>query len=910
MVKSFTFFAFCVYLLYVNYFSLSMEKEQVNPVKLSMKEWEIVRNNQSTVVFGTANIKNTSESWVDDLWLSIKEKSVLRFQFQRDLNDYILAKNVREGHHFHVPFVDFDKKGNFFLNRDKKQTMIDAKSLDTYQITKKLNTEIEELSERAPELAIILDEIRSKVFDSTESLLEAGRQEDINANPPMRHKHVHFRQEDLVSEADELFFGADLSNTSSLSVKQRHEIIKRKDSMKAMYNMLWPNRMHYFDQIEDAQWPTLSLNNQGKKYICESFLEIVTMYDDNDFLKWYKVFEDNNFTSYVSEIKWLYKRLQDGDGDEFNNYIWSELITKMIDFLFSKHKKSNPEEFMIDWRLDKDGVLIKEQFLDENGVLDEEAWKKGKILDDEAYKEHKRRNSDIRNNKWTFSDFLVSKFYIDNMYSQEYLDEQYQDLLLFLDKYPWFKAIEKDLWVWLVIKTRKKDLLSQILKLLRSADASSMADQLWVEASSYFKDPSKHTPEAEKDLLQTLSAEIANFCAAFAKSQWKEYDSVKFSYKGDLVPEWDFWEHVSDIANYWLDDGVRISSRWGSGKITKTWSNGGYTDLKWVMTYWTIQQIITKDPWMVWIEFQVKPLGHANDRWIQNHYFNRKQRFVEAFARDRSHFSLKQYMESFDDALKKASTNLFRRFKVLQNDDVLRRKNEKLKKLWKKDNELYEVMDLQEKKILTEKWKKDCIYEVEVGGEMIKINLLWLDRIQWSTRIVSWLWEVTDRKLADIIAYSQLKSELKEWRYSLFRYEEDINLEESDSAVVDTSSYDAKKEPEVELLTEKFTIDHKIAFSFPESIRDEKWNIRDIYMVSSNYVSSLNTGHLPASTLVWTYIPSVEWIFWSKTPYQAYSEKPNDIYESWYWIYTLGSYTKLQWKNNSIKQDLSSNLDD
>gem|GEM_PF-4604915 len=38
-------------------------------------------------------------------------------------------------------------------------------------------------------------------------------------------------------------------------------------------------------------------------------------------------------------------------------------------------------------------------------------------------------------------------------------------------------------------------------------------------------------------------------------------------------------------------------------------------------------------------------------------------------------------MESFDDALKKASTNLFRRFKVLQNDDVLRRKNEKLKKL-------------------------------------------------------------------------------------------------------------------------------------------------------------------------------------------------------------------------------------
>gem|GEM_PF-3802343 len=33
-------------------------------------------------------------------------------------------------------------------------------------------------------------------------------------------------------------------------------------------------------------------------------------------------------------------------------------------------------------------------------------------------------------------------------------------------------------------------------------------------------------------------------------------------------------------------------------------------------------------------------------------------------------------------------------------------------------------MDLQEKKILTEKWKKDCIYEVEVGGEMIKINLL------------------------------------------------------------------------------------------------------------------------------------------------------------------------------------------
>ena len=796
-----------------------MEKNSEKRSQLTLSDWRVVRKNESTVIFGEANsTNNKSEFLASDEKISWEQKWLIRFQFQRDLNDYILSKHVREGHHFHVPFVDFDKKGHFFLNREKKQTMIDAKSLDIYQVTKSIDTEIQELASRAPGLADELKKIRDKVFLATDSLIQAWIQEDLESDPPKRHKYVRFRSQDLMNKQEDL------------NAKERHEIIKRRDSMKALYNMLGPQRVDFFDESKDTFGPYLRLNNSWRKYICWSFLDIVKMYDDNDFLKGYKVFDENNYKSYISQVQSLYKTLETEDvSDEFTLFVDEELMSKMINFLFSKHKKISKMDFMIEGEFDEEG-----------------------------YNKAKKQNNNLRNNKWTFADFLVSKFYLDNMYSQDYLQQQYGHAKQKLKTFQWFKKLEEKYDVWFSINTRKKDLLSQLVKLLRSTDTDSISDQIWLELSYYFKDKNDEWTKKEADFLIDLSMQIAKFSHEFTKLVWKEYRSIEFAYKWDFVPNHDISEQIDSIKK-WLNSEVRVSSRVSKSKAAMTGSNGKYSDFKWVIKFGTYTQIASNDPCMIWMEIQVKKLWNENDRGIQNHYFNRKQRFIEVFGRDRSHFSLKQYMEFFDDALKKAATNLHFRKKILDG-----------------------LTDSRKKEILKEKRELDCYYPVMIDDKILKVNLLDLDSIEWKKPKNSGVWNFTDRELADMIAYSQLEAEIWEWRYKFLAYEKDIIQHELESMEWDC---DNKVFLRSELL------------QMPDSLRYPNWETKEMHMVSKNYKASLKAGHLPASTVISSVQPS-GMISSRRIPQEALLDKMPDIYLAEKPFIVLKDYAGGSWNTH------------
>lgn len=890
------FFKFIIVFLYKTLMIEVNNKEEQS--KKHIDRGEILEEELSLVFWKLELGTSKEDLGPENEYQHTKEQKVdIYFSFQRNINDYILAKYLRRWNHFHVPFVDYDQQWNFFLNRSKKQTIIDAKTLDLWRLRDEITEEIGELRQRDPVWAKNIFELYKKIDSCMESIITYWFIDDVSKW--FKHQHTRFRSEDLIWFTDAEFEQLGKDNDPDWPEYKKENRLHRfelMDYMACVYNMLWPQRIDFFDQKTEAVSSEdekesatgyLKLNDKWKLYLFDSFVEVLWFFQDTDFLEERKVFEDD---AYVSKLRRLIRKRK--EWKDICDYLDENQILTVLKFLFEDHKS------LIQWE-------------DES---------------DKEFSDRKAKRNEVRNNKWTFADFLVAKFYIDNMYTQEQIEEYFKGYKEHVERFWGFKKIEEKHWVRLTFDLRKKTLLAQILKLLRTADSVNMQDHIWLEISclmntsfddfviNYPKEQldtlrekhralvsenkdvlqsqdawnmgqvvnnlvegqlRKEYKQKTEDMLDDLRAVKMNCDHEFTKRLWCEYTHMSFSAKWDMKTWWDTKEYLKKLQiEKWLDPAVKVVPK-KKTKTTNTWSNWFYADSKTTFTITSNAGNQEENINGIGIESRIIMLENQNNIDETNHFFFEKQKIIEVFARDKSHFSLSQYMEYFDDALRKVASNLAEKRVSYET-----------------------IKDPYVKEILMSKRERDRIYTFDDWDEIFEINLLHFNNLQGSNKIGKY----TVREIADKIALHQLRKEVccksSEAKYFPFIYS--LDLQEKNKII------------------EKNQLHQKSIVPIDFEIKRKKHKPGELMyeynFVWSNYVNAIQAWHIPSGSYIWT------WSKWDgfemkKTTYRAFDGKLSNIFqENQKGDKEAGKIKDISWmpvvdvRSNSYKRLLAENL--
>ncbi len=693
-----------------------MEKNELVKQKKSIDRKEVMEN-ELTLIFAQ----------LPKIWSDEKNAEVL-YQFCRDINDWILGRYLREGNHFHVPFVNYTKDNTLYLDREKCQTIVDAKNLNYLYINKKkIPWEINELRIWYSDEAHALEKSFVTIKSAIDSMLNAWHQLDIEQQK--KHKHIRFRESDLVWKIN-----LDVDYATNDKASSRLYVIKRRDAMLSFYNMMWPQRMKMFDEWIDKNWPYITLNKQWKRYVYTTFMRLYSVYQkDNGYLKLYKVFPRNDYKSMIQHLTFE-------DIDE-------SLIIEMIQYLFGTHIPTPNESSIV-----------------------------------------KSHRNDLRNRRWIFSDLFVWSMYLDNMVDQEEIGSFFDWYVPFLETRLLDSDLQEKYGIEFSLYSRKKDYISQLLKLMRSADALSMLDYVWAHIK-YYPRPSKDT---EWQLIKDLTSLIYDSFVDYCKYHQYWLVDANFSSKWELsMTDKEKDSFINDI-----DDSGLLRAKKKNNRVTHTWSNSDYLDAK--VTSKTLSK--TFDWEHIGAEVAMMPLINNNDVWLAAHHFLTKQKIVETFARDRSLFTISQYMEFFDASLKSQTA-------------LLRNKKKKID--WLENFEKKQDMYTQR---LT-----DSMYPLSNGE---KINLLQFRAI-------------TDknRHIADKIALDQLKIEMNTSNPKIYRF-----LYKKDATTIREKSFLEK----TRLHTRVW-----VPLSVPNIIRNPKGKVLDNhFFVSSNYKNALKNWHISSKSYI------------------------------------------------------------
>ena len=681
---------------------------------------------------------------IPQIWSSKKNADVM-YQYCRDINDWILGRGLREWNHFHMPFVKYSEDNVISLDRTKCQTPIDAKNLNHLFMWQqsidrqwKIAREIKELEvwniekwiPPYPLWAKALRDTFVTIKSAIWSMLEAGYHQDIKRLH--KHEHIRFRAVDVVGQMN-----TDLDNLTWAwnEAKKKLYVRGKKDAMKSLYNMMWPQRMKMFSQLKDRDWPYLSLNTQWKKYVYTTFMRLYNIYGNDGSFKKYKVFPWNDYDALIQNINQI--NLENLD---------MSLIVEMIQYLFVSHVP----------------------------------------VEDESPAEKSYRN-DLRNRRGTFANLFIWSMYLDNMVDQEELQEFFDEFTPLLKQNLLNSDIELNHKIELSFKFRKKDYISQLLKLMRSADVQSIPDLIWAHISYYPKPDQDAEQELLKDLMSAIHLSFIDYCKVH---RWRPASSMVFDSKWQLAMS---DQKKADFVKE-VDPTGFLKPKLRKKRLTNTGSNADYIDAK---VKWEVES--RKKPGEnIGVEIASMPLINQNEIWLASHHFLTKQKIVETFARDRSHFSISQYMEFFDVSLRRQAALLDKRFVTIDAMDHSKKRSD-----------------------LLQQREQDVMYPLSDGSY---INLTQFHAISSSKR-----------NLADHIALDQLRIEMIDSKIYPFVYAQDL-----DSIMVQRMEEQA--DIAVWVTTSRI---------MPTLERDFKGKILDSHLfIWSNFRNALKSSHIPAKAYI------------------------------------------------------------
>lgn len=280
-------------------------------------------------------------------WETSTQRSKIFYQFQRDANVYVASMFTRYGTWFHIPYVDYDQTGNFFLNREQRMTVIDAKYFDTSKVVKDIRGEIKQLWSRDVLWWATLFTTRWKLKKTIRSILDEQQFIDIENN--VRHK-------DPVFDAQSYSKMIDSENISWF------EFVSSRlwaDYLLSLYNLVWDNRMTYFKQNNETN--CLELSSEGKIKLLSACRTII----------W---FMDSRKPVFNIEKVFTPKTLEFMKSENYKN-ITNEDVVRILHELYRKNKILSKHSR---WELKKNSwafLNLLASFLYNDNKIDEEELK-------------------------------------------------------------------------------------------------------------------------------------------------------------------------------------------------------------------------------------------------------------------------------------------------------------------------------------------------------------------------------------------------------------------------------------------------------------------------------------------------------------------------------------------------------
>ncbi len=682
-------------------------------------EWKIRESEETIKSKKKENfIYNKVASWKENLvfWklnlshLKNNEKMDKLYKFQRSLNNYLIGRWTRLYDTFHGPYIDYDQQGNFFIRWEAIHTLNDAKHINMKKELLHVNTFIEQIFKWSNK------NTAKEIFQRLKDFLNVKENEVVKEQKKDKVRHAYIGKRPF-------FDFSELEDNIEDSWEKKYsteDINRYNDIFGVIYNVLWDDRMKYFD-IEKNK---LSLNEKWKKHLITLFLRNVDRYNKSTLLHLNEVFGDwseksENDLSFYSVFKWD-NILSQENIDEKTNSLNIEWITMIMDFLLMAGRHSWDEVYSLDakvynskrlWNIYKE-IPKKRKYKIRKIVAKINIPRLNKAYDKagENIMSEKTKKNNTAKSRARFQETIIADEYLQQQIPylnkvKELWDTLSKENLVSQKKK---SKIEKKYGVSFSVNIRVKDMFSAIIKISRSADRTTLSDLLGIRVM-YTTTWKSLSNKNKQNLFINIIYEIV-----WKINTYKEiFPDIDFPDQRKTTTKNVFDNKVeseSAIANWLSEKWVECTVKTWNKTKWNTWSNNGYNDAK---IYWWIFELQMQEISPPKKDEEISDVV-ATETEHAMHANLSKQKILEYILRKKTFFTLEDYLD-------------VTRYSLIDHGEYMR------KMLYKYKDDTTPIG-----KALYKKYQRESLYIIWEGSDKKEFDLsdILLPNKQWSAEVL------------------------------------------------------------------------------------------------------------------------------------------------------------------------------